>query len=133
VQLAPYLFFNGNCEEALTFYAGVLGGEITAINRFSEAPGAEQMPPEARNGVMHASFTAPGLTLMASDGESGGRGEMSRVSLSLATADRAEGARVFAALAEGGSITMPFAEQFWGASFGTLVDRYGIRWMVNAG
>lgn len=58
---------------------------------------------------------------------------MARASLSLATSDRDEGARVFAALAEGGTVTMPFAKQFWGADFGSLVDRYGIAWMVNAG
>jgi PhnB protein len=72
------------------------------------------------------------MTLMASDG-SEADGEMRRVSLSLATGDRAEGSRVFDALAAGGTITMPYSKQFWGASFGMLVDRFGIRWMVNAG
>ena len=132
MQLAPYLFFDGNCEEALAFYAKVLGGKVSAINRFGDSPLGEKMPPEHRDRIMHATFEADGMTLMASDG-SEAAGEMSRVSLSLATSDREEGARVFGALAAGGTITMPYTKQFWGASFGMLVDRFGVRWMVNAG
>jgi PhnB protein len=132
MQLAPYLFFDGTCEEALEFYAEVLGGKISEINRFADSPMGESMPPEHRDRIMHATFVAPGMTLMASDG-SDGHGEMRRASLSIATADGVEGARVFSALAAGGTVTMPYAKQFWGASFGMLVDKYGIRWMVNAG
>jgi PhnB protein len=132
MQLAPYLFFDGTCEEALEFYAEVLGGKISEINRFADSPMGENMPPEHRDRIMHATFVAPGMTLMASDG-SDGQGEMRRASLSIATADRVQGARVFSALAAGGTVTMPYAKQLWGASFGMLVDKYGIRWMVNAG
>lgn len=132
MQLAPYLFFDGTCEEALSFYAAALGGKVSEINRYADSPMGEKLPPEHGNRIMHATFTAPGVTLMASDG-SDADGEMKRVSLSLATADRDEGARVFDALAAGGTVTMPYSKQFWGASFGMLVDRFGIRWMVNAG
>ena len=132
MQLAPYLFFDGTCEEALEFYAHVLGGKISEINRFADSPMSENLPPEHRDRIMHATFVAPGITLMASDG-SDGQGEMRRASLSIATADGIEGARIFAALASGGTVTMPYVKQFWGASFGMLVDRYGIRWMVHAG
>jgi PhnB protein len=131
MQLAAYLFFDGTCEEALEFYAVVLGGKVSEINRYADSPMADRMPPEHGNRIMHATFIAPGMTLMASDG-SEADGEMKRVSLSLATHDPNEGARVFDALAAGGTITMPYAKQFWGASFGMLVDRFGIRWMVNA-
>ena len=133
MRLAPYLFFDGTCEEALAFYADVLGGKIAEINRFADSPLGESMPPEHRDRIMHATFIAPGgMTLMASDGNDA-HGEMRRASLSLAMSDRGEGARVFSALAAGGTVTMPYTKQFWGASFGVLVDRYGIRWMVNAG
>jgi PhnB protein len=133
LQLAPYLFFDGTCEEALTFYARVLAGEIASIMRFGEAPDGGSVPDEQKNLVMHATFVADGITFMASDSGIHESGEMRRVSLSLAPSSRDEGARVFTALAAGGTVTMPFEPQFWGASFGTLTDRFGIRWMVNAG
>ena len=134
MQLAPYLFFDGTCEEALEFYSGALGGKISDLNRFADSPMAQGMPPEHRNRIMHATFEAPGLTFMASDGDGIEAGqEARRVALSLATMDSDEGARVFEALGAGGAVTMPYAKQFWGASFGMLVDRFGIRWMVNAG
>ncbi len=132
MQLAPYLFFDGTCEEALAFYADVLGGKVSEINRYADSPLSESLPPEHRDRIMHATFTAPGMTLMASDGREA-EGEMRRVSLSLAMHDRDEGARIFRALSAGGTVTMPYAKQFWGASFGSLVDRFGIRWMINAG
>jgi PhnB protein len=86
---------------------------------------------------MHTSFKAPGVAFMASDAM---RGELAppgtatpRVRLSIASADAAEGERVFAALAEGGTVTLPYQKQFWGAHFGMVTDRFGIDWMVNAG
>ena len=129
MQLAPYLFFEGNCEEALGFYAAVLGGEVVGIMRVGESPVAESSPPEHHNRIMHATFNGPGITFMAADSTET-EGEMRRASLSLASADAAEGGRVFEALAQGGTVTMPYAKQFWGASFGMLYDRFGIRWMI---
>jgi PhnB protein len=132
MQLAPYLFFDGTCEEALTFYTRVFDGKITALNRFEGSPMAESMPPEARNNVMHATFDAPGVTFMASDGQHG-KGAMQRVGLSLASDDADEGRHIFDQLAEGGTVTLPYTKQFWGASFGMVIDRFGIFWLVNAG
>ncbi len=131
MQLAPYLFFDGTCEAALNFYEHVFGGSAER-NRWSDAPHAEGMPEEHKQRIMHATFTAPGLTFMASDSEATA-GEMQRVALSLATRNVDEGARIFAALAEGGSIQAPYEKSFWGATFGMLTDRFGVRWMVNAG
>ncbi len=133
MQLAPYLFFDGSCEEALNFYKRVFRGATVDINRFGDGPDAGNMPPDQRDRIMHATFTAPGITFMASDGGEQPLGDMRRVSLSVSGNDAAEGQNVFDALAEGGSVTTPYSKQFWGASFGTLVDRYGIAWMVNFG
>lgn len=133
VQVAPYLHFEGNCEEALRFYASVFGGEITDINRFADSPMAAGMPPEATERVMHATFRAPGVSFMASDAMEplGKAGE--RIRMSVGAGEVSEGQRIFDALAQGGSVTMPYEKQFWGASFGMLYDRFGIPWMVNAG
>lgn len=133
MQLSPYLFFDGNCEEALTFYASVLNGRIAQIMRMGDSPGGGDLPPEQRNRVMHATVEAPGVSFMASDGDDQARGRMHRAYISVASEDAGEGKRVFDALAAGGEVVTAYEKQFWGASFGMLVDRYGIQWMVNAG
>jgi len=136
LELEPYLFFAGDCEEALNFYARALGGEITMMNRFEGSPMAADMPEDQRKNVMHANFRAGKLRFMASDGL-GMPGHAlptgTRVRLSIGTTDAAEGERVFNALAEGGTVDTPYQKQFWGDSFGMLTDRFGIEWMVNAG
>ncbi|MBV9332646.1 MAG: VOC family protein [Candidatus Eremiobacteraeota bacterium] len=134
MQLEPYLFFKGNCEEALNFYKDIFGGEIEGLSRWEEMPeGTEgpQVTPETANRVMHASFRAPGIAFMASDatpGKTYGEGPMS---MSLGTSDVAEAERVFNRLGEGGNVEMPLTDMFWGAKFGMLTDKFGIDWMIN--
>lgn len=132
MQLAPYLFFHGACEEALNFYAKCLNGHIAHLSRVAGTPAEEHVSPEHRNMVMHATFVAGDVTFMASDGRPGALpdGEDDIV-LSLATSDAAEGERVFAALAEGGKVEMPLQDAFWGGRFGQLTDRFGIQWMLS--
>ncbi len=132
LELEPYLQFDGDCEEALNFYKGIFGGEITSVNRFEGSPMESEVPPDYKNKIMHANFKAPTLKFMGSDGMPGttARGG-GHVSLSLGGRDIAEGQRVFDALAAGGTVTMPFADTFWGAKFGMITDKYGIDWMVN--
>lgn len=132
MELEPYLHFGGNCEEALNFYKGVFGGEITSINRFEGSPMAADLPPDYGNKIMHASFVSPSLKFMASDAHPGGHlAAKGHVTLSLAGSDVAEGERVFNALADGGTVSMPYQDTFWGAKFGMLTDKFGIDWMVN--
>jgi PhnB protein len=131
MQLEPYLFFNGNCEEAITYYAKVFGGEITQLHRFETMPGEHPVPDDYKQKIMHATLETPAFKLMASDGRAGAAQKGGNISLSLGTSDRAEGERVFNALAEGGTVDMPLADQFWGARFGQLTDRFGIDWMIN--
>jgi PhnB protein len=133
MQLEPYIFFHGTCEEALKFYAACFGGEITQLSRVSDAPPEHQLDPSWSSKIMHASFVAGDLRFMASDGRPGTppHGE-DEIALSIATNDIAEGERVFNALAQGGTVEMPFAKAFWGGSFGQLVDKFGIQWMVSA-
>jgi PhnB protein len=129
--LNPYLNFNGDAREAITFYQSVLGGELT-ISTFGEFGGGEG---EGADNVMHAQLETPlGFTLMASD-TAPGMGEVvagSNIAISLSGDDDALRG-YFAALSEGGTVTMPLEKQMWGDEFGMLDDRFGISWLVNIG
>jgi len=132
IQLAPYLAFNGNCEEALNFYKDCLGGTISEVHRFEGSPMEQQLGPDFKNKIMHATFTFDGGTLMASDNPQGAPAE-TNVTLSLGLDDAQRGAEIFNKLSAGGDVSLPFEKQFWGATFGMFKDRYGIAWMVNCG
>jgi PhnB protein len=134
-QLVPYIFFYGRCEEALEFYKRALGGTFE-LQKVGDSPMRDDSPPETHNAVMHATFTAPGITFMASDGRERktidpDAGNVS-LALNFAASDAAGAARVFAALAEGGESPMPFGDAPWGGKFGMVHDRFGNEWMVSA-
>lgn len=134
MELEPYLFFHGTCEEALNFYAKCFNGTITGLSRFAGSPMEQHVGADYRDKIMHASFVAGDLKFMASDGNPGSPpdGE-DDVALSVATSDAAEGERVFNALSEGATVTQPLADAFWGGKFGMLTDRFGVQWMVTIG
>lgn len=130
----PYLFFNGNCEQAVEFYRQALGAEVSMIMRFKDSPEPPppgMLAPGYENKVMHTCFRIGQTSVMASDGcgteAEGFRG----FSLSLAVATEAEADRYFNALADGGKVTMPLGKTFWSPRFGMLTDRFGVGWMVN--
>ncbi|HKU67561.1 MAG TPA: VOC family protein [Candidatus Baltobacteraceae bacterium] len=133
MQLEPYIFFYGRCEEALEFYKNAIGGTFE-LNRFEGTPMAEQVPANARNKIMHASFKGDGFSFMASDGDLSKtvNPDEGNVSLSLGIDDAAQAQRVFNSLADGGEVAMPFADAFWGGKFGIVVDRFGTEWMVTS-
>ena len=133
-----YLTFDGNCREAFEFYQSIFGGAFSAVNKFSEMPPAEGMPPipeEMKGRLMHISLPISGETvLMGSDTMPGMSPEIvhgNNFSLSVLPENLDRGKSIFAALSEGGTVTMPFEKAFWGAYYGMLVDKYGIQWMVN--
>jgi PhnB protein len=129
MQLVPYLIFNGNCEEALNFYKKALGGSIGQISRYADAP-ENQMGMDPQK-IMHTHFAVDGnIMFMASDGPSDAN-DSGMVSLSLNMNDIGHTQNIFNSLTEGGMVTMPLQETFWGATFGMLKDRYGIKWMLN--
>lgn len=133
MQIEPYLFFDGQCEAALGFYAQCLGGQIVALHRYEGSPMEDQLPAEWKNKVMHATLEASGHRFMASDrmpGQPFGGHAGFSMSVNIPK-DAARGEAVFKALATGGMVTMPFAQTFWGAHFGMLVDKFGVGWMVN--
>jgi PhnB protein len=130
----PYLFFNGNCEQAIEFYRQALGAEVEMMMRFKESPEPHQpgmVPPGFENKIMHASFRIGGTTLMASDGCSDEKVNFNGFSLSLSVPDEADADRVFAALAEGGEVRMPLSKTFWSPRFGMVADRFGVGWMIG--
>ncbi len=102
MQVQPYLFFDGRCEEAIEFYKNVLGAEITMLKRFKECPDPQMCQPGAEEKVMHVSFRIGDTTLLATDGECTGKANFQGISLSLTAADDAEAERLFASLADGG-------------------------------
>ena len=127
-----YLQFDGRCAEALSFYAETLGGQVLMMSKYSEAPPHPGMKPVPEHWVMHGRLQWPGGgMLMGSDGGMEAFEGVKGVSLSVNSADVAEGQKVFQALAAGGTVKMPFSPTFWSAGFGMLVDRFGVPWMVN--
>jgi PhnB protein len=134
MQIESYLFFNGNCEEALNFYAQALGGKVTAMMRYETMPKGEmEVPANWGQKVMHSNFEAEGAKFMASDSMPGSPApQYSGFSMSLyVEKDKAKAKKHFDALAAGGKVTMPFAPPFWGGSFGMLTDKFGVPWMVS--
>lgn len=136
MQINPYLNFNGRCAEAFRAYEQILGGRIEAMMTFGEAPGgmeeaAAGWPETWRDWVMHARLAARGQVLMGSDAPPDRYEQPQGVYVSLQVDQPAEAERIFAALAEGGTVQMPLAETFWAERFGMVVDRFGIPWMVN--
>lgn len=134
MQIVPYLNFDGDAEEAFRFYAQALGGELTEVHRFGGMPGAE-MSEAQKQRVMHVGLRlADGQMLMASDTMAGmgpPRVLGTNISISIHPDSREQAAAFFAALSEGGQVTMPLEDQFWGDYFGSLVDRFGVQRMVN--
>jgi PhnB protein len=136
MQIEPYLFFNGRCEEALTFYKQALGAEVTAMMRFSDSPEPAQpgmVPPGAEHKVMHANFRIGSNVLMASDGRCDGKPVFQGFALSITADNTTHADRLFAALADGGQVQMPLTKTFFAERFGMVADRFGVSWMLIAG
>ena len=125
----PYLAFDGNCREAMTFYHSCLGGDLRIMD-FAEGP--MDVPESDKNKVMHASIGHNGAVLMASDTmDSRPVTASNAVSISVNCSTRDEVDTLFNKMAAGGHITMPVQDMFWGARFGMLTDKYGMHWMFN--
>jgi len=129
-QINPYLTFNGNCRQAMTFYHECLGGELKMMT-MKETPMAAQIPPEAQNNIMHANLQNGAIVLLASDGMGTPlvSGNTNTISISCDTEEEIN--RFFNNLSSGGQVTMPLAKQFWGGIFGMFTDKFGMNWMLN--
>jgi PhnB protein len=129
LSLNPYLTLPGKAREAIQFYADVFGGEVIALMTFGEMdPNAGEMA----NMVMHSHMKADSVEIMISEGGPGDtRTGNGPVDLALHMEDTSLQERLYNALAEGGEIRMPLGDVPWGARYGEVVDKYGIRWLLN--
>ena len=130
MEMNIYLYFNGNCEEAMNFYKDILGGEMVNVSRYSDSP--MQTDEADKNKILHAVMQVAGTTMMFSDS----MGQHATIqgnnfSVSLNFHSDEEITRTFDAFSAGGNVTMPLQDMFWGAKFGMCSDKFGINWMFN--
>ncbi len=131
MQVEPYLFFDGRCEEALEFYKKAIGAEVVAMMRVKDSPDPSMVHGgQDPNKVLHALFRVGESTIMASDGRNQGKPNFQGFGLSISVKTEAESKKLFNALAEGGRVEQPLTKTFFSPSFGMVVDRFGIMWLL---
>jgi PhnB protein len=127
-----YLFFKGNCLEAMSFYAEVLGGAIRDVFRNADAPDQESRMPGGDDMVMNMTMSLGNATVMASDNSEEMYEKPRGFRVSIAPTSREEFDRIFAALADDAqSVEMAPEETFWAERFAMFRDRFGTPWMLN--
>jgi PhnB protein len=131
-NLCAYLHFDGTCEEAFNFYRENLGGNFEILHRYDHP--VINMEGIDKNKVLHAEFTLspacmfygcdfyPNRNLLKGNAEP---------ALSLTFDSETEASEAFEKIKIGGIVLLPFAKQFWGSLHGQLIDRFGIKWMIN--
>jgi PhnB protein len=133
-KLNAYLSFDGNCAEAMKFYAKVLDAKLEALITYEQAGPQMPAPPQHGDKIMHAYLVHPDFELMAGDMPPGMTYQgVNGVMMTLTYPTAADGRRIFNALADGGKVTMPPGETFWADVFGMVTDRFGVPWGVNGG
>jgi PhnB protein len=130
MQVQPYLFFDGRCEEALEFYKKAIDAKVEMLMRFKDAPDQSMISPGSHDKVMHGAVRVGDSQVLVSDGRCLGKPEFQGFALTITAPDAAEGERRFNALAEGGQVQMPLAETFFASRFGMLADKFGVGWMI---
>jgi len=129
-SLNPYINFNGNAAQAIKFYEQALGAVSERVMHFDQAPGMEPSP-ENKQRILHCQLTIGSAVLMVSDSMPNQQGPTdSNMHVVLHFSDEADLNARFAALSEGGKVSFPVHDAFWGAKFGMLVDKFGVPWMV---
>jgi PhnB protein len=131
MSLNPYLYFNGQCEEAFKFYEERLGGKITFMMRYEGSPMAGETPAGYAKKVLHAGLTLDDGVLEGCDAPPGEYKKPQSFCLMFRPKDAAEADRIFGVLAEGGTVQVPIRETFWALRFGMVVDRFGMPWLIN--
>ena len=135
-QINPYLTFNGNCEEAFTCYKSVFGGEYLNVHRFKDLPPMPGMTIDDKHKERIMNIALPineANILYGSDGNPNfGQVPFGKnVTLSISTDSKEKADKIFNMLADGGTISMPMGDMFWGAYFGMCDDKFGISWMIS--
>jgi PhnB protein len=131
MHISTYLSFNGECANAINFYEKAIGARLLFKMTWGESPMAKDCPAETHGLIMHSTLTVGDGQIMCADAPPDRYHKPTGISVSLHVKDPAEGARLFAALSENGSVHMPFEKTFWSPGFGMCVDQFGIPWMIN--
>jgi len=130
MNVQPYLFFEGRCDEAIEFYKKSLGAKVDMLMRFKEAPDQSMVTPESKEKVMHAAVHVGDTQILMSDSRCGGNANFNGFSLAVSAAGDADAERMFNALADGGQVRMPLGKTFFSSKFGMVADKFGVGWMV---
>lgn len=131
MEIHPYLFFDGRCEEAINFYRTAIGAETLMVMKYKDNP--EPLDHVDPDKIMHARLQIGNATLLVSDGRCGGKPEFEGIALSLTVSTEADAERLFNGLCDGGQVQMPLAKTFFSQKFGMVTDRFGVMWMVYMG
>ena len=130
MKLQPYLYFDGRCRDAFTFYQQVLGGEITTMMPYGDRP-EMQTPPGWSDKILHATLKIGDEELLGSDAFPDACNAPQGFEVTLALDDLDEAERIFAALCADGGVRMPLQQVFWAKGFGMVTDRFGVPWIIN--
>lgn len=131
----PHINYNGNAEEAFTFYKSVFGGEFTKITRFKDLASPEfPIDEKDENKIMHIALPIGNNTLMANDvpailGTTNENENRSKIAITANSREEAD--KLFNGLSAGGTVEMPIQDSPWGSYFGMFRDKYGIEWMID--
>lgn len=131
MSVSVHLTFDGQCRKAMDTYCKLLGGEIVAVTTFGDTPDSGSVPADWQDKVIHATVTLGDITVAAADIPPERYQPASGFFMFADLDTPTEAKRVFDALADGGSVAMPFGETFWAKGFGVLTDRFGTPWEVN--
>ena len=134
MTLSIYLNFGGNCREVFEFYRSVFGGEFEILQTFGDGPGDMDVPDDELGDIMHVSFPIGSSVLMGSDMPSGFGPPVqmgNNFSISYTTESKEQTDDLFAKISEGGTVSMPPADMFWGSYFGSCTDKFGVNWQFN--
>ena len=133
-MLNTYINFKGDCREAFEFYRSVFGGEFAILETFRNGPPDMSIPEDEMDNIMHVSFPIGDSVLMGSDTPSifeGSHVVGTNISISVSPESKDEANRLFGRLSEGGTVSMPMGDMFWGSYFGACTDKFGINWQIN--
>jgi PhnB protein len=130
MQVQPYLFFDGRCDEALAFYKKAIGAQVEMLMRWKDNPDPGGCSEANKDKVMHASVKVGDASVLASDGRCEGKPEFKGFALTISAKTEAEADKMFGALSEGGQVQMPLTKTFFAPKFGMLADKFGVGWMI---
>lgn len=135
MQIQPYLFFAGRCDEAIAFYRKTLEAQPETVLRMKDSPAPQPpgMPPGSENKIMHAALRIAGAQVLMSDGMCEGQPKFDGFGLALTAPDVATAQRWFDGLAESGQVRAPLSKTFFAENFGMVADRFGVLWMIIQG